>query len=235
MSLEALIRWQHPIRGVVSPVEFIPLAEEAGIINLIGSWVLDTAIAQLAVWQNTSMSHLRIAVNIAASQFLLDNFSDQILAQLSRHNVSPQMLEIEVTESIVMNDVQSVINRLNVLRAAGVRVAVDDFGTGYSSLSYLQDLPLDVLKIDRSFIVRLQDEAVENSLVNTIMLLAKGLGLATVAEGVETVSQYEKVKQLGCTLIQGYYFARPCSVTELPAVISNIQKIIQEYTADRAA
>lgn len=230
-SVEALIRWKHPTRGMVSPAEFIPVAEEAGIINLIGFWVLDAAIAQLAQWQNSPMSHLRIGVNIAASQFLLENFSDQILAQLSRHKVAPQMLEIEVTESVVMNDVQSVIARLNVLRAAGVRVAVDDFGTGYSSLSYLQDLPLDVLKIDRSFIVRLQDESAENSLVNTILLLAKGLGLSTVAEGVETASQFEQVRRLGCTLIQGFYFARPCAAAELPMTIDAIGDLFRENHA----
>lgn len=234
-SVEALIRWHHPVRGLVSPAEFIPAAEEAGIINMIGFWVLDEAIAQLAAWQDTSLRHIRMGVNIASSQFLLENFSDQILAQLTRHSVSPHMLEIEVTESIVMSDVQSVISRLNVLRAAGVRVAIDDFGTGYSSLSYLQDLPLDVLKIDRSFVVRLQDESIENSLVNTIVLLAKGLGLETVAEGVETASQFEQVARLGCNLIQGFYFAKPCAAVDLPVVIDAVKSIFNEAEQQKAA
>jgi len=222
-SVEALIRWQHPERGFVSPGEFIPIAEEAGLINAIGSWVLEEACRLLATWRDGPLDNVRIGVNVAASQFLEERFSEKILHLLDVHNISPTLLEIEVTESIVMNEIQVVVAALNALRRAGVRVAIDDFGTGYSSLSYLQDLPLDVLKIDRSFINRLESERIDESVANTIMLLAKGLSLETIAEGVETTDQFRQVQQLGCTLIQGYYFAKPCSAEELVDTIGAIR------------
>jgi len=224
IGVEALIRWQHPERGFVSPGVFIPLAEETGMINHIGAWVLKQSIKQLGEWRDTALSHIRIGINIAAPQFLLEAFTDDVLQLLQESQVSPSMLELEVTESIVMNDVESVINRLDILRAAGIRVAVDDFGTGYSSLSYLQDLPLDVLKIDRAFVTRLDDEHGEHSLVNTIQLLADGLKLGTIAEGVETLHQLEQVMRLGCNMIQGFYFSKPTSVEDLPAVIQSIEE-----------
>jgi len=223
-SVEALIRWQHPERGYISPVEFISIAEEAGLINAIGSWVLEEAVRLLASWSDGPLASIRVGVNISASQILEEHFSEKILQLLNLHSVAPSLLEIEVTESIVMNEIQVVVTALNTLRKAGVRVAIDDFGTGYSSLSYLQDLPLDVLKIDRSFINRLESERKDGSVANTIMLLAKGLGLETVAEGVETTVQFRQVQQLGCHLIQGYYFAKPCSAEELGDKIGLIRE-----------
>lgn len=223
VGAEALIRWDNPTRGPVSPVDFIPMAENLGLINSIGAWVIEEAVRQLAVWQQTSLKDLRVSINIAATQFLLDDFTDQVLGALKRHQVSPCLLELEITESIVMNDVALVVERLQVLREAGVRVAIDDFGTGYSSLSYLQDLPLDVLKIDRSFVMRLVGESGEQSLVKTIQLLASGLGLETVAEGVESIEQKESVEQLGCDLIQGYLHSRPVSPDQIPTVVREIQ------------
>ena len=224
-SVEALIRWEHPLRGTISPGEFIPVAEEAGLIDSIGLWVIDEAISQLVSWKNTQFENTRISINVAASQFLLDDFAEQLLTKLSENGVAPPLLEIEITESVVLTDIQSVVQRLNLLRASGVRIAVDDFGTGYSSLRYLQELPLDVLKIDRSFVVKLEQHASDNSLANTIMLLAKGLGLETVAEGVETTEQLEHVSRLGCSFIQGFYFAKPCHPSELPAVLEAIQNL----------
>lgn len=223
IGVEALIRWHHPIRGVVSPLEFIPLAESVGLIDAIGAWVIDEAVRQLAVWQETTLSELRVSINIAASQFQLEDFTDQVLNALDRHKVPPSLLELEVTESVVMNDVASVVQRLYRLREAGVRVAIDDFGTGYSSLSYLQDLPLDVLKIDRSFVTRLANQTGEQSLVKTIQLLASGLGLETVAEGVESLEQKDAVEELGCDLIQGYLHSRPVEAGQIPDAVSDIQ------------
>lgn len=221
-SVEALIRWNHPTKGLVSPGLFIPLAEEVGLINAIGSWVLEEAIQQLAAWQKTPLSHLRMGVNIAAPQFLEDGFCSELLRALASSNVPATLLEIEVTESIVMKDVRAVIARLDRLRAAGISVAIDDFGTGYSSLSYLRDLPLDTLKIDRAFMRSKGVEQIDYQLVNTIVLMAKGLGLNTVAEGVETQTQLEPLVELGCSLIQGFLFAKPGPASELPAVIDSI-------------
>lgn len=221
-SVEALIRWQHSERGFISPGEFIPIAEEAGLVNTIGNWVLEESVKLLASWRGGPLDNIRIGVNVAASQVLEEFFSERILRLLDAYSISPSLLEIEVTESIVMNEIQVVVSALNTLREAGVRIAIDDFGTGYSSLSYLQDLPLDVLKIDRSFINRLESERKGESVANTIMLLAKGLGLETVAEGVETRVQFRQVQQLGCKMIQGYYFAKPCSIEELVDTISAI-------------
>jgi len=132
-SVEALIRWEHPLRGTISPGEFIPVAEEAGLIDSIGLWVIDEAISQLVSWKNTQFENTRISINVAASQFLLDDFAEQLLTKLSENGVAPPLLEIEITESVVLTDIQSVVQRLNLLRASGVRIAVDDFGTGYSS------------------------------------------------------------------------------------------------------
>lgn len=222
LSVEALIRWNHPTMGLVSPLEFIPVAEEAGLITAIGAWVLDEACAQIARWKRQGCDPIRVGVNISAPQFSLENFSEAVLTTLKNHEVDPHLLELEVTESIIMNDVASVVKRLNHLRSSGVRIAIDDFGTGYSSLSYLQDLPLDVLKIDRAFVSRLEDEHIKKSLVNTIILLATGLGLETVAEGVESEKQRESVLSLGCDVIQGYYYSPPVPADELLDVISKI-------------
>lgn len=233
-GVEALIRWQHPDKGLIAPIDFIAIAEEAGLINTIGSWVLNEAVSQALQWTGTSLGKLRIAVNIAASQFQLESFSSQVLDVLAHHGVSPDRLELEVTESIVMKDLDAVVARLKTLRAAGVRIAIDDFGTGYSSLKYLQDLPLDVLKIDHSFIQRLQHEDCQHSLVNTILLLASGLGLETVAEGVETSEQTEKLATLGCSSLQGFFYSEPVLPGALPGVVESINALVALKANQRA-
>lgn len=222
-GVEALVRWNHPKRGLVSPEMFIPIAEETGLINEIGAFVLEQAISQLAAWKKTPLSHLKVSVNIAASQFLFGDIASRINERLQHYGISPQQLEIELTESVVMKDIDLVARQLKSLQNIGVTVALDDFGTGYSSLSYLQDLPLDVLKIDRAFVARLSDEKTDYSLVNTIMLLASGLGLTTVAEGVETSNQLNQIVELGCSVIQGYYYSKPCSLEELESVVKGIE------------
>ncbi|ASJ74709.1 putative signaling protein [Granulosicoccus antarcticus IMCC3135] len=234
-GIEALIRWRHPDKGLIAPADFISVAEEAGLINAIGSWVLNEAVWQASQWSDTALGKLRIAVNIAASQFQLENFSSEVLDVLVHHGVPPDRLELEVTESIVMKNLDAVITRLQTLRTAGVRIAIDDFGTGYSSLKYLQDLPLDVLKIDRSFILRLQHEECRQSLVNTILLLASGLGLETVAEGVETLEQKEKLVTLGCSSIQGFYYSVPVLADALPGVVESINALVAPEPHQRAA
>ena len=221
-SVEALVRWIHPERGMIPPGDFIPVAEASGLINELGNWVLNRAVQQIFEWQNTPLESLRVGVNIAANQFQHPGFTDFVIETLEKHSAPASQLELEVTESVVMNDVTEVAERLAEIRAAGIRIAVDDFGTGYSSLSYLQDLPLDVLKIDRAFVSRLQTENPDQSLANTISLLASGLGLETVAEGVETVEQYEAIKKIGCKFVQGYFHSRPVAAELLPDVISQI-------------
>ena len=223
-GVEALIRWQHPELGLISPAEFIPTAESNGIINDIGSWALNEALGQIVNWLNTPLANLRMGVNIAASQFIQGDFSARVIERIQHFGIEPAQLEIELTESIVMQDVEYVARIMAELRAAGVSIALDDFGTGYSSLSYLQELPLDTLKIDRAFVARLDDEKSEYSLVNTIMLLASGLGLKTIAEGVETSQQLSKIVDLGCPLVQGYYYSKPCSATELETVVQAIER-----------
>lgn len=224
-GVEALLRWIHPKRGPVSPAEFIPIAEHAGLINDIGTWVVNSASQQIGEWQTTALRNLRVSINIAATQFQQENFSELVFDSLAHHNAPTDRLEIEVTESVIMNDVATVVKRLKTLREAGIRIAIDDFGTGYSSLSYLQDLPLDVLKIDRAFVSRLQNERSDQSVANTIVLLATGLGLDTVAEGVETEEQRDAIVAIGCNTIQGYYFSPPVSADDLPSVIEQTYPI----------
>ncbi len=234
-GVEALIRWQHPTRGLLKPADFIAVAEEAGLINVIGAWVLDEAVKQAAQWDKTGLGKLRIAVNIAATQFQLEDFGKRVVDLLAFHGVAPHRLELEVTESIVMQNIEAVVARLQTLRSAGIRIAIDDFGTGYSSLKYLQDLPLDVLKIDSSFTMRLQHEDSQQSLVNTILLLASGLNLETVAEGVETLEQKEELVALGCHSIQGFYYSAPVRPADLPGTIDSINRTVSDKTFNRAA
>lgn len=223
IGAEALARWNHPTDGLVTPNVFIPVAEDAGLMNAFGCWVLHAAVDHLIKWQDTTLCDTRLSVNVAASQFLLEDFGEKVLQLLSDRGLPPSALEIEVTESLMMTDTKLAVSTLEKLRAAGVRVAVDDFGTGYSSLSYLKDLPLDVLKIDRSFVWDLTRDNAENSVVKTIMILAQSLGLETVAEGVETDEQLGVVRQLGCTSIQGYYYAQPVPADELEQTIKRIE------------
>jgi len=234
-TVEALIRWTHKERGLVSPAEFIPVAEETGLIKDIGVWVLEEAIQQLSEWRKGSLRSISVSVNIAPSQFLNGCIGEQIISLLRKYEVPPTSLEIEVTESIFLHNMDATINQLNVLRSEGVRVAIDDFGTGYSCLSYLQDLPLDVLKIDRSFINRLVDSDSDQSVINTIVQLASDLDIETVAEGVETSVQLDHITNIGCNMIQGFYFARPCTADKLSTVINEIQRLHSDQSIDKAA
>ncbi len=235
VGVEALVRWLHPERGLVSPAEFIPVAEELGYIGSIGTRVLDLALAQVSAWQGTPLETLRMSVNIAAPQFQCENFTNEVSAILDQHQVAPELLELEVTESVFMHDVNSVAQRLSKLRDTGIRIAIDDFGTGYSSLSYLQDLPLDVLKIDRAFISRLSDGNADDSLVRTILALADALNLETVAEGVETVAQCNIIRRMGCDLVQGYLYSPPVAADALGSVLESLKELPTASTTQRIA
>ena len=214
-GVEALVRWQHPERGLVSPAEFIPLAEESGLILQLGHWVLETACRQLASWAaSTKTSELTIAVNVSARQFRQPDFVSQILALLENSGANPQRLKLELTESLLLDDVESIILKMSELKARGVGFSLDDFGTGYSSLSYLKRLPLDQLKIDQSFVRDLLTDPNDAAIAHTIVALAQALGMSVIAEGVETEAQRFFLAGLGCHAYQGYFFGRPVALAE---------------------
>ena len=222
VSVEALARWRHPLLGQIPPDRFIPLAEESGLITQIGERVLLEACKQTREWQKQGYQRLQVAVNISAQQFTQDNFEAIVFDALVYSGLKPGYLELEITENIVMENVNRVVSKLNILRAKGIQIAIDDFGTGYSSLRYLEDLPLDTLKIDRSFVNKLNHNDPQHSLVNTIILMASSFGITTVVEGVETQQQLKSVIELGCDYIQGYYYSKPVPASRLTGVIDRI-------------
>ncbi len=219
---EALVRWQHPRRGLMSPAEFIPLAEETGLILPMGLKVLETACAQLVTWAaQPKMAHLTLAVNVSARQFHHPDFVDQIEAVLDQTGASPQKLKLELTESLLLDDVEDIIAKMTALKARGVGFSLDDFGTGYSSLSYLKRLPLDQLKIDQSFVRDILTDANDAAIARTIVALAQSLGLGVIAEGVETEEQREFLARQNCRAFQGYLFGRPQPAEEFRRLVQN--------------
>jgi diguanylate cyclase (GGDEF)-like protein/PAS domain S-box-containing protein len=215
-GVEALLRWQHPTRGMVSPGEFIPVAEQAGLILPLGQWVLEAACAQLVAWNmGATTRKLTIAVNVSARQFRHPEFTSQLLSLLRTTGANPYRLKLELTESMLLNDFEDVIIKMGELRSIGVNFALDDFGTGYSSLSYLKRLPLDQLKIDQSFVRDVLTDSNDAVIARTIMNLAHSLDLSVVAEGVETTGQRDFLLKNGCKAFQGYLFGRPMPVEQL--------------------
>ena len=207
---EVLVRWKHPQRGMVSPAEFIPVAEETGLILDLGHWVLQTACTQLAVWASrTEMAHLTVAVNVSAHQFRQPNFVAQVLGVLDKTGANPQRLKLELTESVMVSNVEEIIEKMVALKAKGVGFSLDDFGTGFSSLTYLKRLPLDQLKIDQSFVRDVLCDPSDAAIANTIIALGQSLGLGVIAEGVETAAQRDFLASAGCHAYQGYFFGRP--------------------------
>jgi diguanylate cyclase (GGDEF)-like protein len=222
-SAEALIRWIHPTRGVVSPAEFIPLAEECGLIGAIGGWVIREACRQARAWQLDGVPSLRVSVNISASQFRDSGLVESIRRALDDAGLEPRYLEVELTESAVMSDPEQSIAILEHLSAMGVLVSVDDFGTGYSSMSYLRRFPIDKLKIDRVFIEEIVSRPEDASIVRAIVSLAHSLRLKVVAEGVETPAQLDFLKLAGCDEYQGYHFSRPLPAADFERLIRESQ------------
>jgi diguanylate cyclase (GGDEF)-like protein/PAS domain S-box-containing protein len=210
---EVLVRWQHPARGLVSPAAFIPLAEETGLILPLSDWVLETACAQLAIWaRQPAMAHLTLAVNVSAQQFGQPDFVERVLAVLRTTGADPDLLKLELTESLLVANVQEIIEKMFALKAKGVGFSLDDFGTGYSSLSYLKKLPLDQLKIDQSFVRDVLTDPNDAAIARTIVALARSLGLGVIAEGVETEAQRDFLADSGCHSYQGYFFSRPLAL-----------------------
>lgn len=220
-GFEALLRWQHPTRGFVSPMEFIPVAEETGLIVPIGRWVLREAVRQMAEWhqRSTSNQKLTISVNLSARQFKQTRLADEVSLALAETNLPAKALKLEITESAFMEEAEAAVYTLNRLRALGVQVQIDDFGTGYSSLSYLHRFPIDTLKVDRSFISRMGQEGQHSEIVRTIVTLAHDLGMTVIAEGVETAEQLEHVKQMACELGQGYLISKPLGADKAVAFL----------------
>jgi diguanylate cyclase (GGDEF)-like protein/PAS domain S-box-containing protein len=215
-GVEALLRWQHPQRGLVSPAEFIPVAEQTGLILPLGQWVLEVACAQLVTWSaQRTTQRLTMAVNVSARQFRHPDFSDQILDILRLSGANPYRLKLELTESLLLSDIEDAIAKMSELRSIGVGFALDDFGTGYSSLSYLKALPLDQLKIDQSFVRDVLTDPNDAVIARTILNLAQSLDLSAVAEGVETAGQRDFLLRSGCKAFQGYLFGRPVPVDQL--------------------
>ncbi|MDO8770214.1 MAG: EAL domain-containing protein [Burkholderiaceae bacterium] len=223
IGAEALVRWQHPRRGLVAPAEFIPLAEETGLILPLGQWVLEAACTQLVAWATRpDTARLGLAVNVSARQFRHPDFVAQVLKVLDHTGANPQKLKLELTESLLLDDVEDIIAKMTALKVRGVEFSLDDFGTGYSSLSYLKRLPLDQLKIDQSFVRDVFTDANDAAIVKTILALAQSLGLAVIAEGVETEAQRDFLAAQGCRVYQGYLFGRPGPAEELCARLSGV-------------
>lgn len=220
-GVEALVRWKHPKRGDVYPSEFIPMAEETGLILPIGAWVLRTACQQLKAWEaHFATSKLVIAVNVSARQFHQANFVEQLTAMVKHYAISPNLLKLELTESMLIDNVQDAIVKMQLLKEIGIRISLDDFGTGYSSLQYLKLLPLDQLKIDQSFIKDLNRDRGSGAIVSTIIAMARGLKINVIAEGVETEEQRDFLENVGCIHFQGYLFGKPMDINEVEQVIS---------------
>jgi diguanylate cyclase (GGDEF)-like protein len=235
-GVEALVRWKHPQRGLVSPAEFIPVAEETGLILPLGNWVLETACSQLAGWATrTDMAHLSIAVNVSASQFHQADFVDQVLEVLHRTGANPQRLKLELTESLLVSNVEDIIAKMTELKRKGVGFSLDDFGTGYSSLSFLKRLPLDQLKIDQGFVRDILIDPNDAAIAKMVIVLAESLGLAVIAEGVETAAQRDFLARQGCHAYQGYLFSRPLPLEEFEAFAKQIYARPNEDRFDASA
>jgi len=219
VGAEALIRWEHPIHGLVPPFKFIPLAEEMGLIGELGLWILREACLQMKEFRDLGLNLPKIAVNVSALQFNA-TFIKQVAQVLQETELPPSCLELELTEGVVMDNANSTINALHELKETGVSLSIDDFGTGYSSLSYLSRFPLDELKIDRSFVIDFDNSENSASLVIAIIAMGKSMNLKLVAEGVETHEQYHFLTSNGANVIQGYLFSKPVAAAELKPLLA---------------
>ncbi|HEX2829616.1 MAG TPA: EAL domain-containing protein [Burkholderiales bacterium] len=218
VGFEALIRWRHPELGMVSPADFIPLAEETGLITPIGAWVLRAACAQIATWRDAGVALVPVAINLSARQFHQENICEVVAGALATHHIPPHLLELEITESAAMKDAEAATATLRKLKAIGVQIAIDDFGTGYSSLSYLKRFPIDSLKIDRSFVTELPCNQDDATIAQAVITMGHALRLKIVAEGVETAAQRDFLAANRCDQMQGYFFSRPLPADQCTAL-----------------
>jgi len=216
---EALLRWNNPTLGFVSPLDFIPVAEENDLISEIGHWVMETASYQWNDWFKGQKTDVRISVNVSPRQLWDRQFVEQVSQVLVSTKIDPSVLELEITESVMMQDIETAISVLHEIKSLGVKTSIDDFGTGYSSLNYLHRLPLDVLKIDRSFVLPLEERKESQSLVKNLIVLGQDLNMEIVAEGVENEAQLDLLLNMGCDVIQGYYYSPPITTDEFTALM----------------
>jgi diguanylate cyclase (GGDEF)-like protein len=218
-GVEALVRWQHPVRGMISPLDFIQMAEECGLIVRLGEWVLREACRQLHDWDERGYAPMRMSINVSAVQFQQLDFISMLESVLAESGVNPAYIELELTESVLMHNVEEVLVTLQAIRALGISLAIDDFGTGYSSLNYLRRFPINRLKIDQSFVRDIEHTPANESITRAIIALAGSLSLEIVAEGIEKLSEKAVLESLGCTDGQGYLFAKPLSAHDVSAWI----------------
>jgi EAL domain-containing protein (putative c-di-GMP-specific phosphodiesterase class I) len=219
VGMEALLRWEVSDLGMMPPSEFIPVAEESGLIVPLGEWVIRTACAQNKQWQNGKLPHMAVAVNLSGRQFHHQNLVEKIEAALREARLEPQWLDVEITETYAMQDADFTLAILKELKRMGVHISIDDFGTGYSSLSHLKHFPIDTLKIDRSFVKDLATDPKEESIVSAIIVLAHSLGMDVVAEGVETAEELSILRKHHCDKMQGYFFSRPVPPQDFEALL----------------
>ena len=215
IGYEALVRWQHPTRGLLSPDKFLPIAEKSGMIIQVGEWVLNEACRQLAIWHAQGNTELSVSVNLSALQFEQEMLQSVVLNALTANQVPAEKLILEITETTAMRSPQETIRILTALKEYGIKVSIDDFGTGYSSLLYLQSMPASELKIDRAFVREINKQSTDTRLLSMIIDLAKNMNLNIVAEGVETEEQQRQLASLGCNILQGFYFSRPVPPEQL--------------------
>jgi EAL domain-containing protein (putative c-di-GMP-specific phosphodiesterase class I) len=219
--MEALLRWHHPQLGNISPVEFIPIAEKTGLIATIGEWVLRTACQQSMAWQLAGLAALPIAVNLSGRQFAQPALAQTITDILAQTGLAPHLLELEITESTLIQDTQASIAALNALTQLGIRISIDDFGTGYSSLSYLKSFPINAIKIDQSFVRDIHTDPDDAAIVSAIIAMAKSLGMETIAEGVETNEQLAFLQLRECDSMQGFLFSKPVNGNTLKQLLQS--------------
>jgi EAL domain-containing protein (putative c-di-GMP-specific phosphodiesterase class I) len=220
-GVEALLRWQHPERGLVPPGDFIPLLEETGLVVQAGAWVLDAVCGQIRAWQISGLDPVPVAINLSARQFVSPDLAGTIRRALEKHGVDATLLEVEITESAIMHNTEEAIRTLEHLQSLGVQTAVDDFGTGYSSLGYLKRFPLRALKVDRSFIRDITTDPDDATITQAVISMAHSLELKVIAEGVETEAQLEFLERYGCDEVQGFIYSRPVPADECGVLIAD--------------
>jgi EAL domain-containing protein (putative c-di-GMP-specific phosphodiesterase class I)/GGDEF domain-containing protein len=235
VAVEALLRWQHPRLGMVSPLEFIPILEDSGLIVPVGEWVLRRACRQLRAWTQAGLPAINLAVNLSAVQFRQPGLAAMVAAALAESGLAASRLELEITENVILHGEEATIAGMSELRRLGVRIAIDDFGAGYSSFGYLKRFPLDSLKIDRIFITEVGGSATDRAIVEAIVGLGHSLGLQVVAEGIETAAQVDFLRTTGCDLVQGFHFGRPLPADDLATLLRALQPAEAAATTEFAA